>query len=330
MRKAVTLITILATVTLFIPAAIVLPFSPDSSERTPSVEPSQPQSEPENHSEVIVRVHRTATNTIERVTLSNYLVGVVAAEMPSDFHIEALKAQAMAARTYVVRRLVSDPSSQIKDNVDNQAYKNKDEWRKLWGNQYDKKMKKIEKAVSDTDNLVITYHHELISPVFFSTGNGRTEYAGDYWQTDVPYLKSVESPWDKKSPKYEGKKRMKRSEVEEALGIELKEHAGGLGKVVKKTRGGRVAVFEIGGKRFSGREIREKLDLSSTDFQFEQNGNDITVTTLGNGHGVGMSQYGANGMAGEGRSAEQIVAHYYPGSVIAKMTVDDSKPVSAE
>ena len=134
------------------------------------------------------------------------MTGVVASEMNASFEIEALKAQALAARTFVVQRMLSGGkknNADVTDTVKDQVYKSKDELKKQWGNNYENNLKKIEEAVSKTAGQVLTYDGKPISASFFSTSNGRTENAADYWGNDYPYLKSVDSPWDQASKVYE-------------------------------------------------------------------------------------------------------------------------------
>ena len=176
-------------------------------------------------------------------------------------------------------------------------------------------MDKIRKAVRETKGQVLTYQDEPITAAFFSTSNGYTENAEDYWQNPVPYLQSVESPWDKQSPRYENVQRVPVTEVERILGVSLPSQEAGT--ITERTEGGRVAAFQIGGKTFHGREIREKLQLDSSDFQVERQGEELHFRTKGWGHGVGMSQYGAEGMAKEGKSYEDILSHYYKGVTIS-------------
>lgn len=178
------------------------------------------------------------------------------------------------------------------------------------------RIKKIRRAVNETRGEIITYEGVPINATFFSTSNGRTENAGEVWANELPYLVSVESPWDTASPKFRGQKTFPAAEVERRLGVKIP--AGKtVGQVLERTAGDRVGKIKIGGKVFTGREIREKLDLYSTDFTMERRGSEIVVHTQGYGHGVGMSQYGANGMAAEGKTYEEIVKHYYRGVEIS-------------
>ena len=200
--------------------------------------------------------------------MEEYLIGVVAAEMPVEFPLEALKAQAIAARTYSIRRIVERDFSDvpagamIKDSVDHQAYLGEDELRRKWGSQYQRNWEKIRQAVLSTEGLVLTYGGKPITAAFFSTSNGRTENADEYWNEAIPYLKSIPSPWDQKSPDYEGTTTIPIKEALQKLGFGRQADLTQV-KIIKRTTGGQVAAIRIGGKLFSGREVRERLNLPS-------------------------------------------------------------------
>src|SRR5690625_1439696 len=277
------------------------------------------QDEPSLH----VSVERTHTNKIEDVPLETYVARVVASEMPAEFEIEALKAQSIAARTYVIHYMLQqadDESVSITDKVQHQVYKNDVELREQWGKDYQLKMDKIMQAVHATKGEVLTYENELITPVYFSTSNGYTENSEEYWQTEIPYLRSVNSPWDERSPKYKEQVTFSLTDIKTALNIDLQP---GVMHTLEmtKTTGNRVKHLTVNGTSFTGRDIREKLNLPSSDFSIEQKGDYFIFTTRGYGHGVGMSQYGANGMAEEGKTYEEIIAHYYKGVTIDE--IDD-------
>ncbi|MEH7334249.1 stage II sporulation protein D [Neobacillus drentensis] len=324
-KPFIALAAFLIALTLIIPAVLVLPFSDEhkasgklgenlakspgkvtdvtSTSKDPAVE---------------VAVFRFSKSKIEKVQLEDYLVGVVAAEMPADFEEEALKAQALTARTYIVHRLITKDTlgvpkgAQVNDTQNHQVYMNDDEQRKSWGKDYDWKKKKVLEAVRSTSGQILTYDGKPIDALFFSTSNGYTENSEDYWSGSIPYLRSVSSPWDKNSPKFNNQKVMTVREFEAKLGVKIGS-SGTIGKIVERTTGKRVGKVNFNGKVFSGKEIRDKLDLKSSDFAWERKGNNIVITTKGFGHGVGMSQYGANGMAEEGSDYKEIVKHYYKG-----------------
>ncbi|MFK7694786.1 stage II sporulation protein D [Paenibacillus sp. HJGM_3] len=273
----------------------------------------------------VIPVYRTGAGQIEQVPLEVYVRNVVASEMPADFELEALKAQALAARTYIVKRLLEHDYSEVPvagalvtDTVAHQAYKSEDELRRTWGEaDYPAKIAKLNRAVNETSNQVILYKGEPILAAFFSTSNGYTENSEDYWTTYIPYLRSVPSPWDQQlSPKFEQTVSLKAQDVMKTLGLPAAVPAttGNAGmRVMATSAGHRIKKLQIGGKSFTGREVREKLGLASSQFLWKVKGTDIEITTFGYGHGVGMSQWGANGMAKAGYDAAAIVKHYYQG-----------------
>ncbi|KHD86680.1 stage II sporulation protein D [Heyndrickxia ginsengihumi] len=298
-----------------VPTIIVLPFQKDEASGKLSEEKKHKKVE-EDQSTIEVTVYRTASKKIDTLPMENYVAGVVAAEMPADFKLEALKAQALTARTFIVSRLLYGGNSDLPENADvtdgvaDQAYLSNDQLKQNWGNQYDQKMEKINKAVQETEGKVIVYNGKPIDAAFFSTSNGYTENAEDYWSNAIPYLKSVPSPWDKSSPKFSKQETVPIADVEQKLGVTLTNDTG---TVLSRTAGKRVAKIRIGGKIFTGREVREKLNLPSSDFTWTKEGNHLIITTKGYGHGVGMSQYGANGMAEEGKDCDSIIKYYYKG-----------------
>ncbi|CAH2713907.1 hypothetical protein BACCIP111895_01061 [Neobacillus rhizosphaerae] len=324
-KPLIVLASLFIALTLIIPAVLVLPFSGEHHAsgklgedltKVPAKETKTPG--PSADAAVEVAVFRSAKSKIEKVPLEDYLVGVVAAEMPAEFKQEALKAQALTARTYIVKRLLTKDKmgtpkgAQVTDTPIHQAYKSDDQLRKEWGMKYDEKKKKILEAVRATSGQILTYKGEVITATFFSTSNGYTENSEDYWPSTYPYLRSVSSPWDKTSPKFNFQKVLTVKEFEAKMGVKIGS-SGTIGKIVEKTAGKRVGKVDFNGKVLSGKDIRDKLDLKSSDFAWERKGNNIVITTKGFGHGVGMSQYGANGMAEEGADYKKIVKHYYQG-----------------
>lgn len=265
----------------------------------------------------IVSVFRSSTEIVEEVPLEEYIVGVVASEMPASYEMEALKAQALTARTYYIRQLLdgSDlhlpPGADVTDTVMHQVFKNEEELKEAWGGDYEWMMPRIRQAVYETEGQVITYNNEPITATFFSTSNGYTENSEEYWENEIPYLRSVESPWDVESPRYKAERELTIEEFQQLLEVSVSE--GEIGEIVTRTTGGRVAEVTIGEKSFTGRKIREALELDSSDFSWSRDGNNIIIETRGWGHGVGMSQFGADGMAKEGSNYRDIIHHYYQG-----------------
>ena len=323
LKPMIMLVSVVIVVIILVPAMLVLPFSDEKAsgklaENTEQKGTNQGGKKDSTETAVEVAVYRTALNEIQELQLESYLVGVVAAEMPADFEKEALKAQALTARTYIVNQLIQNNRMGLPDGADvsdsemHQVYKNDQELKASWGSDYSWKINKITEAVQETSGQILTYDGNPITATFFSTSNGYTENSEDYWKASYPYLKSVSSPWDANSPKFYNKVAMTVDEFERKLGVSIS-GSSQIGTVIERTPGKRIGVVEIGGKKLTGKQIREKLNLMSSDFGWERQGDQIIITTKGYGHGVGMSQYGANGMAQEGKSYEEIVKYYYKG-----------------
>ncbi|MFD1737032.1 stage II sporulation protein D [Bacillus salitolerans] len=318
LKPFIVLGSLLFIVTLLIPTLLVIPFSEKTNGTL--VEDIQPivlaTPEVKNESQLDVAVYRTKEQLIENIPLEQYVVGVVASEMPAEFEMEALKAQALTARTYIVQQLLLEQSlgtpkgSKVTDTVRHQVYKDLEDLKAVWGDDFEANLAKITEAVNSTSGEIITYNNEPIDAQYFSTSNGFTENSEDYWQNEFPYLRSIESPWDKESPKYLTTTTFTVAQFEQKLGVRLGE-SGTIGKITARTTGKRVGTIKIGDKVITGRQVREALELPSSDFDWERKGNQIVITTRGYGHGVGMSQYGANGMAREGKTYQDIVKYYY-------------------
>lgn len=256
------------------------------------------------------------------VPLEEYVLGVIAAEMPAEFEPEALKAQAIAARTYLVHRMQSgNPlDAVVTDTVADQAYLTDDGMRQKWGEaDYARNRKKIQAAVQATKGMIATYKGEPIEATFFSTSNGFTEDAANVWQKPSPYLRSVASPWDQRdSPYFNQTLSVPTKEFKAKFALPVK--TGKLRLLIKqRSPNGRVLLAEVNGKQYTGREVREKLSLPSADFRWRTEGSTVVITTKGYGHGVGMSQWGAQGLARMGKTADQILQYYYTGIDIQAM-----------
>ncbi|MEC2073473.1 stage II sporulation protein D [Alkalihalophilus marmarensis] len=334
MKRLLIIATILCTVVLIIPTMMVL--IGDRSTQTTTLEPTNQKPAVSNQvtyepqADVSIQVFRSSTEQVEEVPLEEYVVGVVASEMPATFEMEALKAQALTARTYILRQMLEPGDVElpgdaiVTDTVMHQVYQGKEELKSRWGGDFEQNYARIKEAVLQTQGQVLTYDGEPITAAFFSTSNGFTENSEDYWPNPIPYLRSVESPWDERSPEFTSEKVFTKAEVEQKLGVSLPSD-GTVGSITARTDGGRVATVSVGGKEFSGREIRDKLELNSSDFDWQRQGDQVVIKTRGWGHGVGMSQYGADGMAKEGKNYEEIVHHYYQGVSIQSMESYEAK-----
>jgi len=208
--------------------------------------------------------------------------------------------------------------------VQHQVYKSEEELKELWKGDYEWKMKKIKEAVQATKGEILTYEGNPIEPAFFSTSNGYTENAEDYWQNPIPYLKSVASPWDVESPKFEDQAIFTLAEAGSKLGVTIPNDPNTITNLTR-TKSDRVKTVTIAGKQFTGRAVREALDLRSNDFTIEIKDNHIIFQTEGYGHGAGMSQYGANGMAKEGKTYKESLTYYYKGTEVSNIGADPAR-----
>lgn len=274
----------------------------NSSSTTP--EPVTPPAVQEQQ----VTVHRSNGSVIT-LSMTDYLIGVVGAEMPASFPLEALKAQAVVARTYALKRISN--SQKLTDTVSTQAYKDNNQLKAMWQGNFDTYYNKIKLAVTSTNNITIKYNGAYIDAVYHSTSNGRTEDAVHVWGNSVPYLKSVESSWDRNASSYLRTEEKELSVLLTLLGIDLSDESSI--EILSRNNSGRVSSVKIGNKNYSGVELRNLLGLRSADFDLEVQNNKVIITTRGYGHGVGMSQYGAKGMAENGYNYQQILRHYYQG-----------------
>ncbi|WP_078378640.1 stage II sporulation protein D [Sutcliffiella halmapala] len=317
LKPIIVLSSILFVMVLMVPTLLVIPFSDKSNGQLAEELQNKQQEQPDlAESPIDVAVYRTKLDLVENVPLEEYVVGVVASEMPATFELEALKAQSLAARTYILRHLLSEERLgateewDVTDTVTHQVYKGTDELKAQWKENYASNLAKVTEAVKATAGKVLTYNNEPIDASFFSTSNGKTENSEEYWQNEIPYLRSVESPWDMNSKEFLDHTSFTVGAFESELGVKL-EANGSVGKIISRTTGNRVDKVEINGKQLTGREVRDTLKLRSSDFTWERKGDNILITTKGYGHGVGMSQYGANGMALEGKKHSDIIAHFY-------------------
>ncbi|HWK22003.1 MAG TPA: stage II sporulation protein D [Ureibacillus sp.] len=254
------------------------------------------------------------------IKLEEYVIGVVAAEMPIGFNLEALKAQAIAARTYVLKT-TNYGQTPIEPTVAKQVFYDADTRKENWNDSYEEYEKKVREAVESTRGEVIEYNGELITAMFHSMSNGMTESSVNYSGTDLPYLQSVVSTDFQYADNYEtttlftidewNKKLKIQSTIEDVKKIRL-----------QKNNTGRVETVTLKDQQWNGRDFRTLLGLRSTDFQIKVQDGQVAITTEGYGHGVGMSQYGADAMADNGSTAHEIIAHYYKNTSIEKINCE--------
>lgn len=277
-----------------------------------------------------ITTYNASTGEVVEINFSDYLKGVVAAEMPANFHSEALRAQAIAARSFILYRreeyqASGTPESHhgalvCTDSAHCKAWKSEDELHADWGQDYNVHMQKIADAVDGTAGIVLTYNGELVNAVFHSTSAGQTENAADVWGGEVAYLVSVPSYGDELSPRYNSSLTLNADEYKKKLQSVYPEavfpEGSALVDEILRSPAGGIKQITTGGVTLSGMHFRNLYGLQSTNIQFTQSASAITMEVKGNGHGVGMSQYGANFLANQGKSCEEILKSYYSGVTI--------------
>lgn len=241
----------------------------------------------------------------EEMPLEQYVAGVVAAEMPAAYEVEALKAQAIAARTYALYKLENE-TQHLKASVAHQVFYDGEQRAQRWQDEAEMYEAKVQQAVRDTAGQTVTYKGEPISAMFHAASNGKTESAKNYSGNDIPYLQSVPSPEQESSTEPVVTKQWSVAELQAAH--------------LKRNNSGRVEQVTIAGQKLSGRQLREALKLRSTDFHFTIEDGELVANVNGYGHGVGMSQQGAQQMALDGKRANDILQHYYSGVEISQAT----------
>lgn len=272
-----------------------------------------------NKKDVKVRVLKS-DNKVDCINLEDYLVGVVSGEVPVYFENEALKAQAVAARTYALKQIENNKEKEydVTDTVSSQVYKTEDDLKNRWGSDYEKNIKKIKNAVKSTEGEYVSYNNDPIYAFFFSTSNGYTEDNKNVFGQDLPYLKTVDSSFDEKeTSNFIVTKEYSLNDFYNKLNIPYSESLTITDE--EKSNAGRVLNLKVNGNLMNGRDFQSKLKLRSTDFTVEKTGDKVTITTKGFGHGVGMSQYGANALAKQNKTYEEILKYYYTGTNLQKL-----------
>jgi len=249
---------------------------------------------------------------ISNIDLEEYIIGVVAAEMPASFNIEALKAQAVVARTYAMKK--SSAGITLVNSTAHQVYNSVEQMKSKWGASFNTYYTKVKNAVSATKGQVLKYNGAYIEALYYAVSNGKSELPKYVWNSSYPYLQAVSSSWDENISAGKYSVTMTYAKLSQKLGVTV--DANTEITVISRTEGDRVSSIKIGEKTFDGVKVRSLLGLRSADFQFVKTDTGVKITTHGFGHGVGMSQYGANGAAKAGYTYKQILSHYYPSAVL--------------
>ncbi len=313
------------------PAAAV--YKTDESDKNDEKQTDKPKEDEDNDKDnkkekskqEAFKVLDITTGKVEEISVYDYIVGAVCAEMPATFEPEALKAQAVAAHTYAQRqkeKALTSPDKELNgayfsnDSSKYQAYFTANQAKQYYGDNYEQYIKKIREAVSDVEDEILVYENEPIIAAFHSMSSGTTESAENVWGSKVEYLIPVESDYDTEAPKYMEEYEYTADEVKERLenafdGIKLGDKPEEWFSDVSKSKSNTVLEIKAGNLTVTGQQIRAALSLRSASFDIEYD-DGFKITTRGYGHCVGMSQYGANSMAKDGKTYKEILEHYYP------------------
>lgn len=289
-----------------------------------------------------VQLFEVASKKVTSMLLEDYLVGVVAAEMPARFQPEALKAQAVAARTFTVKRLrryggagsrYHSGADLSDDPAEGQAWLSPKQLKRKWGLSYGANLNKVTRAIRDTEGLIATFQGKPIEAIYHSTCGGTTEAAVQVWGRPIPYLISVSCGYDRQSPHYRTTVRIPIAQAARLLHVEVTNSqvrtASATGrplfKVLSQTHTGRARQIQFAGATFDGERFRQALKLGSPRFRYAVSQDDLILTTIGYGHGVGLCQYGAEGLAKAGASFNRILGHYFPGTSLARIVNKSSR-----
>lgn len=307
-----------------------------NSTSAPNAAPPSPTDSPETDSTDInetILMLDVSTGDVLTLSMKDYIIGAVTAEMPASFEKEALKAQAVAVHTYAVRQQQAEsenPTPELcgaalsNDSDHYQAYFTKSQAMEFYGTGYENAYKKISAAAEEVLPYIITYDDEPILAAFCSMSSGQTESAANVWGQEVPYLVPADSDGDKNAPNYLWENEFSKKELKKLLESafpdgDFSSSGEEFLKVEKCSESGTVLSAVAGGVKVSGQDIRSALSLRSAAFDVDWDGDVCKITTKGYGHGVGMSQYGANAMAKSGANWKEILQHYYTDAEICKV-----------
>ena len=306
------------------------PSAPEESVPEPS---GLPQSDAVLTLPSAYQVLDAASGTVMALSPFDYICGVTAAEIPITFHPEAIKAQAVAAHSYALRQMglqLQNPDPDLKgaylstDPAHFQAYLSREERQDLWGDQFEQNESALEAAVSEVLGCILVSGEEPVAAAFHAISSGRTESAADVWGRELPYLVAVDSPEDAENPQMYSEVTVSAADAAAILtgcagGVSLPENPAEWIAVTSRTESGVVRTAKVGGTEVSGDTLRAAFGLASANFTVSCDGETLTFAVKGRGHGVGMSQYGADAMAQAGSSWREILARYYPGAEIAEV-----------
>lgn len=267
-----------------------------------------------------VKLYLAKENKVINLSLEEYLIGCVAAEMPANFDLEALKAQAVCARTYAIRKLIDNhpypKGANLSDDITTcQAYISEDEFFKRHGGD-SRLLKKIKRAVKETEGVIMLYDNKPIDALYHSTCGGKTANAEEIWGNKVVYLKSKPCPYCKDSKHFSTMQVFSYQDINNVTGVTITPNSN-ITEIISNS--GRTLEINIDNLKISTAKLRNSLGLPSSWMKFNVSNDKVTINTKGYGHGVGLCQYGANGLAQEGANYTEILKYYYEGIDIYKI-----------
>lgn len=308
-------------------------YAGDAGEDAGSAAVAAEQAETKEDAQQVFKVYRAGTGKVDTLSPNDYICGVVAAEISADCPVEALKAQAVAAFTYACyqrdyrlshpRATAAIGGADLSDDYHQfDSYLSRDQVLASWGADASAKWDKIMAAVTSVSGKIVSWQGRPIDAEFFSVSSGKTESCADVWGNTLPYLVSVDSAWDTKSSDYLSRVSVSRDQAAEKLrdavpGVSLGKDPSKWIDIVRRSAAGGAIEAKVGGKTVKGTALRQIFGLKSTNFSVDYQKNAFTFTVKGDGHGVGMSQYGACAMASSGAKWDEILRHYYQGTAIS-------------
>lgn len=332
MRKIILAILIFVLLSFFIPIIFSQKFNNTTQVNVENIDnKNNPQIVEYDYEQYgKVKLLHTNTNQIEELNIDEYLYGVVSAEMPADFELEALKAQAIVARTYTIYKIIQNVGKhENADICDNsaccQAWISKEDRLNRWAENKEENWNKIVSAVELTKGQIITYEGQPINAFFHSNSGGTTEVPLNVWGgTGYPYLQSVSTSGESDYTQYSSEVTISKTEFTEKIKVKYPEFSIDFSsndciKILEYTEGGRIKTIKIGNLELSGVEVRTLIGLKSANFEISIQEDNLLFKVIGYGHGVGMSQTGADSLAKQGYTFEQIIKHFYTGVEITNI-----------
>lgn len=298
---------------------------PTASEEKTTLAPT----DNDTSSQQTITVFRSLENASQEMDIFEYVCGSVAAEMPLAYHEEALKAQAVACYTNALRLKKENTDSQghiSDDSTVHQGYIDVNQRKEKWGSDFEKYETKLKNAVKSVENQALFYNDELCVAAFYAISCGKTEDAKNIWGTEVAYLKPVPSEGDKLSPSYASAVAFNKGDFTVAAKNAklLEKEPSSLENIIKieeTSASGTVLWATVNGKKFTGEQIRKAFSLRSPVFTVKTTADTVTFSVCGYGHGVGMSQYGADYLAKQGNTYKEILTHYYTGAEVKSYNI---------